>query len=211
MKSLDGTQPQVTTIILAGGEGKRFGQNKATLLLMGRSLLDWVIERVEPISHEILVVCGEQVLLPPHFKAKVVPDLFPNQGPLGGLYSGLYFSQTPLAFAFGCDMPFLNLELLNYMLQVAPGFDAVVPRIFGKIHPLHALYFRHCLPVLKRDLKQGLLKLTLSLEHLHLRYLEEEEAQRFDSQLLSFFNINSPADLERASIFLRESENIEKQ
>lgn len=211
MKSLDGTHQQVSTIILAGGKGKRFGQNKATLPLMGRPLLDWVIERVEPISHEILVVCNEQVLHLPHFKAKVVPDLFPNQGPLGGLYSGLYFSQTPLAFAFGCDMPFLNLELLNYMLRISPGFDAVVPCIFGKIQPLHALYLRHCLPVLKRDLKQGLLKLTLSLEHLHLRYLEEEEAQRFDSNLFSFFNINSPTDLERASNFLRESRNTQKR
>jgi molybdopterin-guanine dinucleotide biosynthesis protein A len=190
----------VSTIILAGGKAKRFGQNKATVLLMGKSLLEWVIKRVEPVSDEILIVSGEPVFAFQDLKIRVVPDLFPNLGPLGGLYSGLNFSRNEMTFAFGCDMPFLNLQLLRYMLQISSGFDAVVPRIFGQIQPLHSLYSRRCLPALKNDLEHGLLKLTLTLERLNLRYLEEKEARKFDPQLLSFFNINSPVDLEKALI-----------
>ncbi|MCR4432586.1 MAG: molybdenum cofactor guanylyltransferase [Caldiserica bacterium] len=204
MENLDSISQRVSTIILAGGQGKRLGRSKATLPFLGKPLLEWVIKRVELLSYEILVISDDQTLPMHHPKTRIIPDIFPARGPLGGLYTGISSSKTQLAFAFGCDMPFLNRTLLLHMVEIVPGFDAVVPRLKGKVQPLHALYSRECLPAFKSDLEKNLLKLTLALSNLHVRYLEEEEIINFDPQMISFFNINSPSDLKRALLLGRE-------
>ncbi len=201
---------KVSTIILAGGRGKRLGKNKATLLFLGKPLLEWVVQRVEFLSYEILVVSEDRNLPVFSPKMRIIPDLFPKRGPLGGLYTGINACRTKLAFAFGCDMPFLNRDLLLYMLRVSPGFNAVVPRINGRVQPLYALYSKECLPALEGDLAKNLLKLTLVLERLKVRLLEEEEVLRFDPKLISFFNINSPLDLNRALVLGGEEGIFEK-
>ena len=191
----------LTSIILAGGKSSRLGRCKLSESLCGKSLVEHVIGRLEPISNHLLIVTAEeQSRLPITHKAEVFTDLYPNKGPLGGIYTGLLASKSPYNLIVGCDMPFLNINLLRYMISLIQGFDAIAPRLeIDKIEPLHAIYSRRCIDIIQTQLEHEHLKISQTLDMLHVRYVQQEECKRFDSQLLSFFNINSPSDLKRAT------------
>ncbi len=130
----------------------------------------------------------------------MVIDVLPGKGPLGGIYTGLLASKSPYSLVVGCDMPFLNISLLRYMISLIQDFDAIVPQLeTGKIEPLHAIYSRRCTSIIQTQLEHEQLKISQTLDLLHVKYIPREECKKFDSHLLSFFNINSPSDLRRAS------------
>ena len=129
---------------------------------------------------------------------RVALDLYPGLGSLGGIFSGLSAARHPYALVVGCDMPFLNPDLMRHLLSLREGFDVVAPVIDGRPEPVHAVYSRVCLPHIEERLKTGELKITGFYNRVRVRYVPEEEILRFDPDLLSFFNVNSPADLERA-------------
>jgi len=196
----------LTSIILAGGKSSRLGRCKLSEALCGKSLIEHVIGRLEPISNQILIVTAEkQSKLLITCKAEVVTDLYPGKGPLGGIYTGLLASKAPYSLIVGCDMPFININLLRYMISMTQEFDAIVPRLeMDKIEPLHAIYSRRCTDIIQTQLEHEHLKISQAFEKLCIRYVEREECTRFDPYLLSFFNINSPADLRRASNIIKE-------
>ena len=191
---------EVTLIILAGGKSLRLGRNKALEIVSGKSLIERVAERLKPITDQLIIVTSkEQVGLPFIHGAEVVADIYPGKGPLGGIYTGLMASRSEQNIVVACDMPFLNTELLRHMIELSPGYDAVVPRLGeGTIEPLHSVYSKSCLPVIRMRLENDQLEIIPSLEQLRVRYVEEAECRRFDPQLLTFFNMNRQSDLDRA-------------
>ena len=190
----------MTSIVLAGGRSLRLGRSKCLETINGTSLIERVIERLKSVSSRILIVTSqEQLDLPTTCEAEVVQDLYPGKGPLGGIYTGLLASESSHTLVVACDMPFLNIELLCYMIELSPGFDAVVPRLGeGKVEPLHAIYTKGCLDNMKTQLEHNQLEISRFLNTVRVRYIERAECQRFDPQLLTFFNINSQSDLDRA-------------
>ncbi|MBA7650805.1 putative molybdenum cofactor guanylyltransferase [subsurface metagenome] len=197
----------MTSIVLAGGKSLRLGRSKCLETINGKSLIERVIERLKSVSRRILIVTSqEQLDLPATGEAEVVVDLYPGKGPLVGIYTGLLAAESSHSLVVACDMPFLNIELLRYMIELAPGFDAVVPRLGeGKVEPLHAIYSKNCLGSMKTLLEHDQLEVSRFLNTVHVRYVEQAECQRFDSQLLSFFNINCQSDLERAIMLAAET------
>jgi len=177
------------------------GRCKALETICGKSLLERVIERLKPVSSQLLIVSSqEQSELLSTCETEVVVDIYPNKGPLGGIYTGLLASESPYSIVVACDMPFLNVELLQHMAELSLGFDAVIPRLGeGRIEPLHAIYSRNCLHTIKTELEHNHLKIYQALDRLRIRYIERAECQRFDPQLLSFFNTNFPSDLKQAT------------
>ncbi len=191
---------EVTSIVLAGGKNLRLGRSKALEVINGRSLIERVIERLAPLASKLLIVTSrEQADLPDIPGAEVLMDAYPGSGPLGGIYTGLLASQTTQCIAVACDMPFLNAELLRHMVELSRDFDAVVPRMTnGMIEPLHAIYSRGCRDRMKTRLENNRLGISSFLKEQQVRYIEEAECQRFDPELLTFFNINHPSDLKQA-------------
>ncbi|MDP2919540.1 MAG: molybdenum cofactor guanylyltransferase [Dehalococcoidia bacterium] len=191
---------EITGIILAGGKNLRFGANKALVKIGRKTVIERIVEQLKPIANRFIVVMsGEQFLLPALPPHQVVSDVLPGKGPLVGIYSGLSASQTELNVAVACDMPFLSTALLRHMVEIAPGFDAVIPRTGdGLIEPLHAVYAHTCLPVIKAHLDADHFNIRSFLGEVKVRYVEEEECRRYDPVLLSFFNLNCPEDLELA-------------
>jgi len=191
---------RVTSIILAGGRSLRLGKSKALERLGEKSLLEHVVERLQPISRHILIVTsGEQLDLGLALTTEVLSDIYPGKGPLGGIYTGLAASPSAYNIVVGCDMPFLSTSLLHHMIGLAHGFEAVVPRLAnGMVEPLHAVYARSCRERMRRQLEANQLAITPLLVKLRVRYVEEKECRRFDPELLSFFNINHQQDLEQA-------------
>jgi len=193
----------ITSIILVGGKASRFGRNKALESIGGRSLIQLVIERLRLVSEQILIVGSPcQVSLPWDCHVDYREDLYSGKGPLGGIYTGLIASKSFYNLVVACDMPFLNIKLLRYMLKLSPGFDAVVPQV-QRIEPLHAVYSKSCLDAMKTQLENNQLGATRFLNTIDVKWVEQAECQRFDPELLSFFNINSEVDLAQANMLAK--------
>jgi len=199
----------MTSIILVGGKGSRLGRDKALEVIGGESLIQLVVQRLRLVSQQILIVGSPcQLDLPFNCGIEYKEDLYPGKGPLGGIYTGLVASKSLYNLVVACDMPFLNIELLRYMIKLSPGLDAVVPRV-KRIEPLHAVYSKSCLDGMKTQLENNQLGITHFLNTINVKYVEQAECQRFDPELLSFFNINSEADLAQANMLAkRESAGL---
>lgn len=200
--------PDVSVVVLAGGQSKRLGRDKSRLALDGQPLLARIVGQLSALSDDLIVVSSdsesfEEMDLP----VRLVPDEQRGVGSLMGIYSGLKAARHRHALALACDMPFLNLPLLRYMLTLADGHDVVIPRVGGWLEPLHAIYGQVCLPAMSRVLQQGRRQIIAFFDDVRVRYVEEHEIDRFDRQHLSFVNINTPEDWERAQEFLRRRES----
>jgi molybdopterin-guanine dinucleotide biosynthesis protein A len=190
-----------SAIILCGGKERRFGgRNKFLSSVGGRTVIDRVIGILRPIANQIILVTSPEKDIALKHDVRIVRDAYPGTGPLGGVYTGLVAADSEYAIVVGCDMPFLNPIILTYMLNIAPGHDIVVPRLGGRmVEPLHAVYAKTCIAKMKARLEKGILAITPLFMELKVRYLEKEEYLPLDPQMLSFFNINYPEDLERAN------------
>jgi molybdopterin-guanine dinucleotide biosynthesis protein A len=190
----------MTSIILAGGKGARLGRNKPLQTIGGKSLIQWVIDRLAAFSTEIIIATahGEAIPCSSPVAVKTVGDIYPGKGPLGGIHSGLVASSGSQAVVVGCDTPFLSAGLLQYMIQASPRLDVVVPRMKDKLEPLCAVYSRNCVAPIEELLKRDELQILELFRMVKVGYIEEHEIDHFDPEHLSFFNINSQADLERA-------------
>jgi len=193
----------ITSIILAGGRSSRLGREKLAEVIAGKSLIERAISSLSSLSQEILIVISQKQVrsslsLYTYPEAKTVVDLYSGKGSLIGIYTGLVHSTNFLNLVVACDMPFLNVNLLRYMIDISPGFDVVIPRIGDQMEPLHALYSKNCIGPMESLIRQDHLKVTAFFDSVKVRYVEKEELYRFDPERLSFFNINTEADLKRA-------------
>lgn len=190
----------MTSIILAGGKSSRLGRSKALQTIGDKSLIQWVIERLVILSSEIIVVTshGESTPCSPAGRIKTVADVYPSESPLVGIYSGLIASASPQAIVVGCDMPFLSVGLLEYMAQICSSFDVVVPQIKDKLEPLCAVYSKNCSGPIQELLERDERQIRKLFSMVNVKYIEEDDVNRFDPEHLSFFNINSGTDLGRA-------------
>lgn len=192
---------ETSCIVLAGGKSLRLGQDKVLETVGNRSLLQQVVSCVSLLSSYVIIVTTRQRTFSQSIdypKLKVVTDIYPDKGPLGGIYTGLATSTSFYNLVVASDMPFLNQALLRYMIQLSANFDLVVPRVGNLVEPLHAIYTKSCLAPIEQMLKQGELSVNKLFNLVRVRYVEAEEIERFDPKHLSFFNINTEADLERA-------------
>jgi molybdopterin-guanine dinucleotide biosynthesis protein A len=193
---------------MAGGASQRLGRNKALERIGGKALIERVVDSLVPLTTEVLVVVAgpEQAAalrLPP--RVRVVSDRYPGRGKLGGIFSGLDACAEAWSLVVACDMPFLNGELLRHLIEASSNVDAVVPLLGGQVEPLHALYSKTCLAPMERMLRAGELKIAPLFEAVRVRYVDETAIDRIDPRHLSFFNINTQADLEEATRLLREA------
>ena len=187
----------ISAVILAGGQSKRLGVNKAFVHIGGQTLIDRVIGALRELSDDLIIVANE----PGSFQglgARLTGDVYPGKASLGGIYSGLLVARHDYALVVGCDMPFLSRGLLRYMVLVAPGYDAVVPFYDNYLEPLHTIYHRAGLEAMREMLEADRLRISELFRCQHIRQITVEEIASFDPQRLSFFNINTPQDLQRA-------------
>lgn len=180
-----------TALILAGGESRRMGQDKASLWLGGQTLLEHVIGTVQPLFAEVLVSVREpraDCTLPQ------VCDDPQHAGPLAGLAAGLAHSQAAWVFVVACDMPLISSQLIEFIGKFRDGCDAVVPVVQGFSQPMLAFYRVSILSEL-RALQAGSGKKSMAalLAKLNVRYVHESEIQVAD--LHRFFDLDTPQDV----------------
>ena len=203
----------MTSIVLAGGKSLRLGRSKALERIGGQTLIERVISRLSMLETEIILVTADSSSPLPELGLERVFDVFPGKGALGGIYSGLKAAPSFYCLVVGCDMPFLSLPMLRYMIGLSTDFDAVVPRVGGKLEPLHAIYSKNCLVPMEAELGLDRLKISSlfsseSFKAMRVRYIEDAEVEMFDPGHMSFFNINTEADLELAQKLVEKQKTI---
>lgn len=186
-------------IILAGGENRRIGLNKAFIRLSpsGRTIIENQIKILKEVFEEVLIITN----FPPAYKhlgVKLIPDIIPHQGPLGGIYTGLSSSESFHNFFLACDMPFPNINLITYMKDRVTDYDVVVPRTESGYQAVFAFYSKNCLFSLKKQIDSGNLKIADLFSRVKVRTIGPKELTKFDPEEISFFNINTQEDLAKA-------------
>jgi len=174
------------------------GSDKAFLPIGGSPLIEHVLSPLKRLFREIIVVTNapEQYAA---YGVSVVRDAFNKRGPLTGIYSGLLHSNDEYNFVVACDMPFLNAQLIAYMISLAEGYDAVVPTIGEFMEPLHAVYYKGIVPVIEARIKQNDQRIRNMLATLRIRYVLKEEIDRFDPERKSFKNLNTRQEYEETA------------
>jgi len=186
-------QEEATLIILAGGTSSRMGVLKHLLPTPHGTLLDYLIRRLSCFFVETLAV-GRGLQLAGG-EVRIVEDARPEQCPLVGIYSGLRAADTDLCFVLACDLPFVKPELVQYLLTCSDDVDVVVPVVDGYYEPLFAVYRHTAIPAIEENLDRGELKITQTYDHLRLHKIPERMIKRFDPDLASFVNLNTPRQL----------------
>ena len=187
----------------------RLGRVKALERVNTQSLLERTIDCLSTVSRKLFVITSQEqfeLIAAARLKGKVIVDIYPGKGALGGIYTGLTNVDSFYNLVVGCDMPFLNRDLLCYLIDVAPNFDVVVPRIDGLLEPLHAVYSRDCLTPIKELIDKDKLEVLHLFNLVKTRYVGKDEITKFDPQCLSFFNVNTPDDLIKAKNLIEQEE-----
>ncbi len=200
-----------SAVILAGGFSRRFGQDKGLVDLGGRPLILHVVGRVSEVTDETLVVVCSEVQkkkfenLLGH-KAKVLVDKQETQSPLVGASTGLESGQGEYSLLLSCDTPFISTRIARFLLESCINKGAAIPRWpNGHIEPLQAAYHtKSALTAANKALEQGNLNLQSMIADLSgVRYISTVVLERMDPKLLTFLNINTPEDLEKAKFLLQ--------
>lgn len=184
----------VTVAIQAGGKSSRMGRDKAFVELNGRPLIEIVRDTVQDLGDELILISNKPDAYA-HLGLPMFADLYPDHGPLGGIYTAVSQAAHPHVLVVACDMPWLSRPLLTYMLSCRTTADIIIPR-WGKFpEPLHAIYNKTCLPAIQNNLENGHLKITGFFNQVQVRFIDQEVVKQFDENGRSFININTPEDL----------------
>lgn len=187
----------IAAFVLSGGKSSRMGSDKALLELGGKSLIARAVELASKMSRDVAIVGDPQKLAG---FGRVITDVFPDRGPLGGIHAALSQSSADLNLILAVDLPFLRVGFLEFLLQQAQssGATVTVASTSGYFHPLCACYRKSFLSVAEQALTEGRNKIDALFGHVTLRVITEEElsANGFTSSLLR--NVNTPEEWERA-------------
>ncbi len=190
----------LTVVIQAGGQSSRMGEDKALKPFLGRPLIQRVIERLTPIADEMIVTTNRPAEYG-FLNQRLVPDLRPGRGALGGLYTAIDSAASPFIAVVACDMPFASKNFFEsaYSLMVKEEADVVIAKTDEGYEPFHALYRREtCLPAIEAAISAGQWKVVAWLPQVNVRTLSPDEAKEFDPSGLCFWNVNTPEDFAKA-------------
>jgi molybdopterin-guanine dinucleotide biosynthesis protein A len=188
--------------VLAGGQSRRMGTDKALLPLVagGQPMLGVVLERLSAVADDTIIVADDQARYAA-FGVRVVPDLSRDVGALAGIQAAIASSAHEHCLVVACDMPFLSLPLLRRMADEPRDYDVLVPLIPGEsrqrddglvFQTLHAIYSKRCLPFIEKRIAEGRKQVVGFFDDVRVRTLDVAEITRWDPDLWSFFNANTP-------------------
>lgn len=187
-----------TAIILVGGEAKRAqGREKYFFLHEGKTFLARLLDSLIPVVDEVVLVARdpEQCTRFKDYPDIIcVPDKRAGIGPIGGIHAGVLAASGEVIFISGCDMPFVNREIVARLFSLIGTYDAVIPTWdTEKFEPLHAVYKKEALLTYLESHES--LSLRAMVGNLHACYINVEEFRRTDPDLRTFVNINKLEDL----------------
>lgn len=190
---------KAAAIILSGGKSSRMGTNKALLKINEKTNIERIADNLKVLFDDIILVTNE----PEHYQflgLRMVSDQYPGMGPLAGVHAGLEASDFDVNFVVACDMPFVSVELANALVNNCSHYDAVVPVINGKQHPLFSVFKKETANKIEQSITGGRLRMKHLLDDLNVLYVTETELRAYSQLDLErvFFNMNHPNEYEEA-------------
>jgi len=188
-----------TAIILAGGKSRRMGFDKQFLKLQDKYLVEILAEKLERVFSEIIIVTGK-----PEEYAKygyrLAEDEVKDFGPLAGIHVGLKSSGSRHNYIIACDMPFINLNYIEYMMSLIRNregrVDGVITRLGQWIEPFNAFYSKSLISGIEESIKRGKRQINLLLKDSDVLYVSEDKAREFSPDWEMFTNVNTAKDYE---------------
>ncbi len=181
---------KISGFILAGGKNSRMGSDKGLLVVKGKRIIEHLIEELEQVVDDIIIISNEENYN--YLGYRVYRDILKNRGPMGGIHTALTFSKTRKNLIVGCDMPFLNRSIFQFIVDNSFGFDIAVPINNEKFEPLCAVYNSSCVERFSEHLKKNKLKIQDVLKEFQTNSININNT-KFDSRY--FTNINTPEEL----------------
>lgn len=204
----------LTIVIQAGGQSSRMGEDKALKPFLGKPLIQRVMERLNPIADELIVTTNR----PDEYRflnTRLVSDLIPERGALGGLYTAIFSANNPYVGVVACDMPFVSPIFFETATKwmVEDEADVVIPsgkskesQKSGGYEPLHALYRKEtCLPAIEDAIQKDLWKVIAWFGKVKVRAVLDEEMKRIDPSNLYSWNVNTPEEFEQAELIANKT------
>ncbi len=200
------TQHQINTTalpcsaaILAGGLSSRFnGQPKGLIQIDGQPIVQRLHDRLKPIFQELIIVTN-QPLDYMGIDCHIVTDLFDQRSSLTGIHAALFHATCPHVFLTACDTPFLSIRVVQLLLaHISMNHDVIMPATSAGLEPLCAVYRKSCLHTVQMRIIKKRFKIQNVFRAHRILKVSEKKLRDADPQLRSFFNINTPADLDRA-------------
>ena len=195
--------PALSAIILSGGKSSRMGRPKALLPFDDKPLIAHLVQRLSQRFADIVVVAAPNQTLP-SLPVTLIHDTVAYQGPVGGLYYGLRAIRGAAAFVTSCDVPFLQLPFIDYLVSQLDhngrAYDVVVPVWQERLQPLHAVYRRSVIPHLQEQLAAQRPPPGLFVRQRANPKSVASGIKRFDPEGLSFLNMNTQADYQAALV-----------
>jgi molybdenum cofactor guanylyltransferase len=194
---------QVTGIILAGGQSRRMGRDKAFLPFGKGLLIERVIEVIQQVTNDVILITNT----PDQYQRFGLPmftDVIPDAGSLGGIYTGLVSAKTPCGLCVACDMPFVKPDFLRLLCDTAAQADVVIPRNAEDFQPLCAVYSQACQAPIRQKIAAGRLKITGFFDQVRVHVIDGELLAHYDPPDVMFFNANTPEEYEQARRLLGE-------
>ena len=185
--------PDITGVILAGGQSSRMGSNKALLPYRGGRFIEAIHRQLLELFPEVILVTNN----PEQYEflhCRKVADCYPGMGALAGLHAGLFHATRPHIFAVACDMPYLNSTLIRRLVVQRNNADVVIPEGENGLEPLHALYGKGCIPFMKQALDADRRRIVSFFPQVRVHQFSRELVATIDPAFDSFRNVNTPSD-----------------
>jgi molybdopterin-guanine dinucleotide biosynthesis protein A len=178
----------ITGIILAGGKSSRMGRDKGTVLLHGVPMIEHVLRTLRQVTDSVIIIGPK--LIYQNIGCDVFEDIYPENGPLGGIFTALTYSQTERNLVLSCDIPFVDVDTLQIICNHKTEYSIVVPEYLGQVEPLCAIYNKSLLPAVENALKNDELAMRRFVSCM------PHENLAFDTtELNPFRNINTADEL----------------
>jgi len=186
----------ISGVILAGGENRRFGgRSKTEIMIGGKPIIERITDTIGDLFDELIIVSNDPVKFRKYSNFRIISDIFIKKGPLGGLHASIKASTKNAVFIFAGDMPFLDKALICKQIEryYEKNCDALVPILNSYPEPLHSIYNQAILDRLEKFLSESPdFALHDFLSTIDTQYLKMAPTEKV---LRSFTNINSPSDL----------------
>ncbi len=193
----------VQGFILVGGQSSRMGEDKARLRFGGRTSVELIAGALQGVTQIVTTVGWPQRTVE---ALPNIPDLRPGWGPLAGIEAALRHAKSEYCLIVACDFPFVTGELFEFLLERAPGSDAIVPmQADTRPQPLCAIYrAENCLPATASALAADQHAPRALLERVRTHYIAFDELCHLAGSSNFFFNVNTPANYELAQRMFEE-------
>lgn len=186
-----------TGVVMAGGAASRYGGlPKGLEKVGGRRIIDRVADGLRDVTDDLLLVANDPSAADWLPGVRVVGDLVPNAGGLGGIHSALHHAASPVLIV-AWDMPFVPTALLARLRELGDGADVAVPESGSRrgVEPLCAFYAPSCLPAIERSLAEGDRRVVGFHSQVRVARLPVDEVSAFGDPERLFMNVNTPDDL----------------